>query len=158
MHFEHCMDRAGPILLRICTRLARDRELAHEALQEAMVRIWQKSHLYDPAKGTAIGWMVAVTRNCTFNMIDQREHMPLDDELLRTFEQPGVRDIDIATDISRCLAALSENYRESIVMIYHFGLSYEELATRMSVPVNTVKTWIHRSVEQLRLCLDNETG
>jgi RNA polymerase sigma-70 factor, ECF subfamily len=156
--FRALHDRAGPILLRVCTRLARDRELAHEALQEAMVRIWQKSHLFDPAKGTAIGWMVTVTRNCVFNMIDHRGHVPLDDELLRTLEQPGAPDVDIAVDISRCLAALSEKYRESIIMIYHFGLSYEELASRMSVPVNTVKTWIHRSVEQLRLCLNNETG
>ncbi len=67
-------------------------------------------------------------------------------------------DVGIASDISRCLAKLSEKYRECIVLVYYFGLSYEQLATRMSVPVNTVKTWIHRSVEQLRLCLNNETG
>jgi Sigma-70, region 4 len=106
---------------------------------------------------TALGWMVAVTRNCMFNMIDQRDHVPLDDELVQTLEQPAVPDVGIASDISRCLAKLSEKYRECIVLVYHFGLSYEELASRMSVPVNTVKTWIHRSVEQLRLCLNDET-
>jgi len=156
--FRALYDRAGPILLRVCTRLARDRELGHDALHEAMVRIWQKSHLFDPAKGTAIGWMVAVSRNCTFNAIDQRDRVPLDDKLLQTLEQPGMPDVDIAMDISRCLAALSEKHRESILMAYHFGLTYEELASRMSVPVNTMKTWIHRSVQQLRLCLNNETG
>jgi RNA polymerase sigma-70 factor (ECF subfamily) len=155
--FRALHDRVAPILFRVCVRLARDRALAEEALQEAMVRIWQKSHLFDPAKGTALGWMVAVTRNCMFNMIDQRDHVPLDDELVQTLEQPAVPDVGIASDISRCLAKLSEKYRECIVLVYHFGLSYEELASRMSVPVNTVKTWIHRSVEQLRLCLNDET-
>ena len=94
-----------------------------------MVRIWQKSHLFDPAKGTALGWMVAVTRNCMFNVIDQRDHVPLDDELVQTLEQPAVPDVGIASDISRCLAKLSEKYRECIVLVYHFGLSYEELAS-----------------------------
>jgi RNA polymerase sigma-70 factor (ECF subfamily) len=155
--FRALHDRAGPILFRVCTRLARDRELAREALQEAMVRIWQKSHLFDPAKGTALGWMVTVTRNCMFNMIDQHAHAPLDDELVQTLEQSAVPDVGIATDLSRCLEALSEKYRECVVLIYHFGLSYEEMASRMNVPLNTVKTWIHRSVEQLRLCLNNET-
>src|SRR5271170_7278716 len=104
--FRALHDRVGPILLRVCARLTRDHELACEALQEAMVRIWQKSHLFDPAKGAALGWMVAVTRNCMFNMIDQRDHVPLDDELVQTLEQPAVPDVGIASDISRCLAKL----------------------------------------------------
>ena len=152
--FRALHDRVTPILFRVCTRLARDRELAHEGLQEVMVRIWQKSHLFDPTKGTALGWMVTVTRNCMFNMIDQRAHLSLDDELVQSLEQPAVTDAGTAMDISRCLVALSEKYRECVVLIYHFGLSYEEMASRMRVPVNTVKTWVHRSVEQLRLCLD----
>jgi RNA polymerase sigma-70 factor, ECF subfamily len=152
--FRALHDRAGPKLFKVCARLARDRALTEEALQEAMVRIWQKSHLFDPAKGTALGWMIAVTRNCVFNLIDQRDHVPLDEELVQTLEQPAVPNVGIAADISRCLAALSEKYRQCIILVYHFGLSYEELASRMSVPVNTVKTWIHRSVIQLRLCLE----
>ena len=87
-------------------------------------------------------------------MIDKHGHLPLDDELVQTLEQVAGTDAGAAIDLSRCLDALSEKYRQCIVLIYHFGLSYEEMATRMSVPVNTVKTWVHRSVEQLRLCLE----
>lgn len=152
--FRALYDRLGPLLLRVCIRLARDRELAHEALQEAMVRIWQKSHLFDPSRGTALSWMIAVVRNCAFSMIDQRAHVPLDDETVQTLEQTGLPDVAAAIDIRRCLAALSENHRQCIILAYHFGLSYEELAERMAVPVNTVKTWIHRSVRQLKLCLE----
>ncbi len=152
--FRALHDRAGPILFRICVRLARDRELAHEALQESLFRIWQKAHLFDPSKGTALGWMVTVARNCVFNMIDQRVHLPLDEEMIKTLEQPGTPNPGATTDIARCLAALSEKYRECILLVYHFGFSYEELADRMTAPVNTVKTWIHRSVKQLKLCLE----
>jgi len=152
--FRALHDRVGPILLGVCMRLARDRDLGHDALQEAMVRIWQNSHLFDPAKGTALGWMVAVTRNCAFNMIDKHGHLPLDDELVQTLEQGAETGAGAAIDLSRCLDALSEKYRQCILLIYHFGLSYEELANRMGVPVNTVKTWVRRAVQQLRLCLE----
>ena len=152
--FRALYDRVAPLLLGVCTRLACDRELAHEALQEAMVRIWQKSHLFDPSKGTALGWMVAITRNCMFNMIDHRPHSPIDDALVQTLEQPGLPDVGAATDILRCLGLLSDNHRRCIILAYHYGLSYEELAKQMAVPVNTVKTWIHRSVRQLKLCLE----
>ena len=41
----------------------RDRDAAEDAFQEAMLRIWQKSYLYEPAKGGAMNWMVTVTRS-----------------------------------------------------------------------------------------------
>jgi hypothetical protein len=58
-----------------------------------MRRTRARDALFDPAKGTALGWMVAVTRNCMFNMIDQHDHVPLDDELVQTLEQPAVPDV-----------------------------------------------------------------
>ena len=152
--FRALYDKAGPVLMRVCSRLARDQELSREALQEAMFRIWQKSHLFDSSKGTALSWMVAVVRNCTFNTIGARAHIPLDDETAQACAPTSLSDVAAAVDITRCLAALSENRRQCIILAYHFGLSYEELSERMTVPVNTVKTWIHRAVRQLRLCLE----
>jgi RNA polymerase sigma factor (sigma-70 family) len=152
--FRALHDRVGPMLLGVCMRLTRDRDLGHDALQEAMVRIWQKSHYFDPAKGTALGSMVTVTRNCAFNMIEKRGHLPLDDELVQTLGQGPAIGAGAAIDLSRCLNALSEKHRQCILLIYHFGLSYEELADRMAAPVNTVKTWVRRGIQELRLCLE----
>ena len=152
--FRALHHRVGPILLGVCMRLTRDRDLGHDALQEAMVRIWQKSHYFDPAKGTALGWMVTVTRNCAFNMIEKHGHLPLDDELVQTLEQGAEIGAGAAIDLSRCLDALSEKHRQCILLIYHFGLSYEELADRMGAPVNTAKTWVRRAIQELRLCLE----
>ncbi len=67
--FRALYDKSGPILFAICMRLMRDRELAQDALQEAMTRIWQKAHLFDASKGNAIAWMAVVTRNCALSRI-----------------------------------------------------------------------------------------
>ena len=38
-------------------------------------------------------------------------------------------------------------------MIYRDGLSYEELAAHLQVPVGTAKTWVHRAIGRLEQCL-----
>ncbi len=40
-----------------------------------------------------------------------------------------------------------------VLLAYYSGLSRDELAQRFSHPVNTIKTWLHRSLTQLRKCL-----
>src|SRR3954463_1665055 len=60
--FRGLYEQAGPTLFGICSRILRDRSAAEDAFQEAMLRIWQKSYLYDPAKGGALNWMVTVVR------------------------------------------------------------------------------------------------
>src|SRR3954454_20684311 len=65
----------------------------------------------------------------------------------------AVRRPGLAPDLRRCLGLLEQNYRQSVFLAYYYGLSYEELAEHSSVPVGTIKTWIHRAVEKLQLCL-----
>ena len=40
-----------------------------------------------------------------------------------------------------------------VLLAYYTGLSRDELAQRFRHPVNTIKTWLHRSLAQLRKCL-----
>jgi RNA polymerase sigma-70 factor, ECF subfamily len=63
------------------------------------------------------------------------------------------RDPTLAPDLRRCLGLLEQNYRQSVLLAYYYGLSYEELAEHSAVPVGTIKTWIHRAVEKLQRCL-----
>jgi RNA polymerase sigma-70 factor (ECF subfamily) len=52
-----------------------------------------------------------------------------------------------------CLRALDEEKREAVLLAYYHGLSREALARRFGRPVPTIKTWLHRSLAQLRDCL-----
>jgi RNA polymerase sigma-70 factor (ECF subfamily) len=66
-------------------------------------------------------------------------------------QSPG--DPSLAPDLRKCLGILEQNYRQSVLLAYYYGLSYEELAEHSAVPIGTIKTWIHRAVEKLQLCL-----
>ena len=54
-----------------------------------------------------------------------------------------------------CLDELEESPRRAVLLAYLYGLSREELAVNLAVPVGTVKSWIRRSLDRLRRCLDS---
>jgi RNA polymerase sigma factor (sigma-70 family) len=56
--------------------------------------------------------------------------------------------------LRRCLGTIDETARECVLLAYYEGYSREELARRFDCPVNTIKTWLHRSLATLRDCLD----
>jgi len=53
----------------------------------------------------------------------------------------------------KCLQALDEEKRAVVLLAYYRGFSREALAKRFGRPVPTIKTWLHRSLAQLRDCL-----
>jgi RNA polymerase sigma-70 factor, ECF subfamily len=148
---------AGPKLFGICKRLTRDSEAAQDALQDVMIRIWEKSHLFDRTKGEAMGWMSTLARNVVLNRLASRpaaalsmsnEEIAVAVESIATRQDPG-----LALDLRSCLQKLEQRYRKCVILAYHYGLSYEELAAQKDVPLGTIKTWIHRAIGQLHICL-----
>lgn len=155
--FRNLYRDVGPKLFSICKRLMRDHDAAQDALQDVMVRIWEKSPLFDRAKGDAMGWMLALARNVVFNRLSEKPAAALslsDEEVATVVERLSVgSDPSLGQDLRRCLGGLKEEHRRCVVMAYHYGLSYEELSALAAVPLGTVKSWIHRAIGQLQICL-----
>jgi RNA polymerase sigma-70 factor, ECF subfamily len=154
--FRTLYDKSAPVLFAICVRLMRDRDLAQDVFQEAMTRIWRKAHLFDASKGNAIAWMAVVTRNCALSRLAAAlpPSFSLDEGgVLAAVEARPSGDPVIAADVRQCLKQLNEKYRKCVTLIYLHGLSYEELATQMDAPLGSVKSWVHRAVRELALCM-----
>jgi RNA polymerase sigma-70 factor (ECF subfamily) len=154
--FRTLYDKSAPVLFAICVRLMRDRDLAQDMLQEATTRIWRKAHLFDASKGNAMTWMAVVTRNCALSRLAAAPppSFSLDESgVLAAVEAGASDDPVIAADVRRCLKKLNEKYRKCVTLIYLHGLSYEELATQMDAPAGSVKSWVHRAVRELALCM-----
>lgn len=155
--FRDLYNAVGPRLFSICKRLLRDHDAAQDAFQDVMVRIWEKSPLFDRAKGEPMPWMVALARSVIFNRLARKPVPALslsDDEVAAVVDRvSAAADPSLGQDLRRCLGALKEEYRRCVVMAYHYGLTYEELSAVSAVPLGTVKTWIHRAIGQLQTCL-----
>ena len=158
--FHSLYERTSARLFAICLRLARERTLAEDFLQEAYTRIWERAPQFDATRGSALAWMVAVTRNHAIDVIRQRgRETPLPDDFeidVPASATSAGAETNIDFDIvSRCLAALDDGPRRAIVSAYRDGLSYAELSDLLGVPIGTVKTWVHRGIAKLRRSLDN---
>jgi len=158
--FRALYERTSGRLFAICLRIARDRTLAEDFLQEAFTRIWERANQFDHMRGSALAWMVAVTRNHAIDVVRQRRRetaLPDDFEI----DVPASATTDSAETsidldaVSRGLATLDDGPRRAIVSAYRDGLSYVELSVLLGVPVGTVKTWVHRGIAKLRTILDN---
>jgi RNA polymerase sigma-70 factor (ECF subfamily) len=144
------------VVARILTR----GDVAADVLQEAYVRIWEKAGDFDPVKGSPLAWMATIARNRALDEVRRVRPVSLEDQP-EGFE-PAAEEIDpLATRerseglaaLVNCLKALDEEKRGVVLLAYYRGLSREALAKRFGRPVPTIKTWLHRSLAQLRDCL-----
>ena len=146
------------VVARILTR----GDVAADVLQEAYVRIWEKAGEFDPLKGSPLAWMATIARNRALDEVRRVRPLSLEDQP-EGFE-PAAEEIDPLAARERseglmalvdCLKALDEEKRAVVLLAYYRGLSREALAKRFGRPVPTIKTWLHRSLAQLKDCLSS---
>jgi RNA polymerase sigma-70 factor, ECF subfamily len=146
-------------LFGIALRIMRRRELAEEVLQESFITVWERAKDYDPARGSAIGWLIIIVRHCAIDHLRRSAARPesrsVPEESLLALVLPGSTDIrDELRALQRCLDELDAEPRRAVLLAYCYGLTRDELATRLAVPVGTVKSWLRRSLDRLKRCLE----
>lgn len=147
-------------LFGVCLRVLADRAEAEEALQEVFVKIWTKADRFAVSDLSPISWLVAVARNHSIDRLRARRERLADiDSALEVPDgKPGPEAQAIATGermrIHDCLEELDGNRAAAVRGAYLNGDSYAELAGRFSVPLNTMRTWLRRSLLSLRECLE----
>jgi RNA polymerase sigma-70 factor (ECF subfamily) len=147
-------------LLGIILRIVKRRELAEEILQEVYVTVWQKAAEFDASRASPITWLAAIARNRALDLMRKATPVSIEDmpevlDLASNEEHPLdaiARSQDLAR-LMRCLDGLEPERRDIVLLAYREGLSREQLAERFGRPVPTIKTWLHRSLVQLRHCL-----
>ncbi len=151
-------------LFGLCLRILRDRAQAEDALQDVYVKIWQRAGTYQPGRVRPMTWLITVARN---HAIDQARKSrsgvagkaDADDTVIDRLEtpEPGPAEHLLRKDernqIDTCLGELSEERAEAVRRAYLEGATYAELAAHFAVPLNTMRTWLRRSLQTLRACL-----
>lgn len=152
--------RTSAKLYGICLRLLGNEADAQDALQEAYVTVWQKASRFDAAKASPITWLSVLARNKAIDRLRQR---PMQGEMLAeaaTVPDTGLSALELVEQaqesdrLSRCLDELEERARTMIRAAFLDGATYSQLATRESVPLGTMKSWIRRGLLRLRGCLE----
>ena len=153
--------QTSPRLMAVLLRLLRRRELAEDVLHDVYLRVWDRAGTYDPKRGSATGWLLAITRNVALDHCRQRRHQVVGAgeclDLTDGASQPDPAALADASAAARalhaCLERLEAEPRRCLTLAYYEGLTYDELARRLDRPVGTVKSWVRRSLGRLRQCL-----
>lgn len=158
--FDALYAAMSPKLFGVLLRLLRQRSEAEDALQEAFIRIWTRADRFTPGRMPAEAWLVTVTRNLAIDRLRARkpESREIDEARAIPDETPGPRQrLEQADDRRRlegCLEELDAARADAVVSAYIEGYTYQELAERHSVPLNTMRTWLRRSLMKLKECLE----
>lgn len=160
--FDRLYALTAPKLFGVSMRILKDRARAEDAVQEVFIRIWQRAASYRQGQQAPMAWLVAIARNHAIDVIRATRggHEDIEDQLTLASDEPDPEQVALAAGdrelIGECLEQLEERRAEAVVAAYVEGYSYQELADRFAIPLNTMRTWLRRSLISLRECLDGQ--
>ena len=149
-------------LYGVVWRILPARDRAEDVLQDVYVTVWRKAGSFDPTRASPITWLVAIARNRAIDRlrssaVSRRSDPSESAEDVRD-DAPAALDLVVAAEqqerLKTCLGELEERHSAVIRSAFLDGVTYEQLAQRMEVPLGTMKSWIRRGLMKLRTCLE----
>ena len=151
---------AGPVL-GLVRRILRDPAQSEEVAQEVLIEVWRCAARFDPRKGSAMSWIMTLAHRRAVDRVRSaqastdrehraavRDHSPAFDEVSEQVERRLERE-----QVRRCLGSLTELQRESVLLAYYRGCTYQETADLLGAALGTVKTRLRDGLIRLRDCL-----
>ena len=152
-------------------RMVRDRELAEDLAQETFVKALNAIDSYRPEFKFS-SWIFKIANNAAIDHLRRREldtlsldgspHAETPEAMQATALQIGARQEspldaveakELGGAIEAAIGGLRPEYRSCILLRHVEGRAYEEIAEILDLPLGTVKTYIHRARNELRLAL-----
>lgn len=153
-------ERFSPVLYGMALKMLRDENESEDVLQETFIHLWKKAALYDSRLSSPSTWAVMILRNKAIDRLRSRQRadkfaaraakvwdgLPDYDEI--SAEQPLLRERRVM--VRTALMGLSSERRQVVELAFFSGLTHEEIAQRLGIPLGTIKTRIRRALIELR--------
>jgi RNA polymerase sigma-70 factor (ECF subfamily) len=139
----------------LAVRVARDRDLAADIVQDTFIAVWCNSAAFDAEKGSAMTWVLTITHRKAVDVVrrEERRRPPSRDQEHPRSSEPWVESgwLDHQrSEVRRVFASLRRTHREILALAYFGGLSQSEIAARLSIPIGTVKSRTRAALDELR--------
>ena len=156
-------------LLRYLIYLTGNRATAEDLFQETWLRVLERGRQYD-GKHNFSTWLFTIARNLVIDLSRRRKLESLDSQAkddetpleIPDQSQPSAIDVvarrELSERIMASLAGIPADYRETMVLRFHEGLTLEEIAAVTRAPVGTVKSRLYRGMNALMPYLKGVRG
>ncbi len=147
---DRLFESLRPELLRFAWWLARDRAVAEDVVQEAMLRAWRsRSSLKDPA--AARGWLLTIVRREHARLYERKRLEITDlDEVIAAEDPQLAAESDELVGLRLAITQLPDEYRVPLVMQVLGGFTTEEIARELTLSTAAVLTRLFRARNRLR--------
>jgi len=171
--FRELVRRYERPVFSLLYRMVRDRALAEDLAQETFIKVLNGIKSYNPQFKFS-SWIFKIANNAAIDHLRKRDldtlsldgspHATTPEEMSATALQLGdrgesplqeVEARELGSAIERAIAKLRPEYRACILLRHVEGHSYEEIARILDLPLGTVKTYIHRGRNELRVYLED---
>jgi len=151
--FDHFAPRVKAYLLRLGASPA----LAEDLAQEALLSLWRKAHLFDPAKASAATWLFTIARNLRIDVIRRERRPELSSEDFMPESEPMADDgLAQADDEVRLRAALKDLPADQIQVVelsFFADKPHSQIAAELDIPLGTVKSRLGLAMARLKRIL-----
>lgn len=158
--FERLYSATRAKLYGVLLRILGTAELADDVMQETFLKVWKMAGKFDPTIASPITWMVAIARNRAIDIVRKRADMSVEDSpeamAVAAETPPPLARREMTEELRRllsCLGKLDSEKQRIVLLAYYSGWSREQLAQKLDIPVNTIKTWLRRSLLEIRECM-----
>lgn len=127
---------------------------AEEVVQDVMLTLWNKAHMFDPSRAQVSAWVYQIARNRQIDK-QRRENRPVPEELAEAPEHDVDASAALAMDqeaerLRGALSRLRPEQREMIQKAYLGELTHQEIQEQTGLPLGTIKSRIRLGLERLR--------
>ncbi|WP_235543255.1 ECF RNA polymerase sigma factor SigK [Phycicoccus sp. Soil803] len=156
--FAQLYDAVAARIYGLVLRVVRDPAQSQEVAQEALLDIWRTSARFDPARGSAVSWMLTIAHRKAVDRVrsaqasTDREDTYGSRNQERTYDETAEtveRRLD-AQRVRSALDSLTETQRSAVELAYLGGYTHTEVASLLGVPLGTAKTRIRDGLIRLR--------
>jgi RNA polymerase sigma-70 factor (ECF subfamily) len=151
--FEEVFHRHSAAIKSVAMRVLRDSALAEDVLQETLTGFWSTPDRFRADHGSLRSFLMTIAHRRAVDMVRsevaraRREQRPPDVDHTSVEDEALTR--TVSDTVRRALADLPRGEREAIGMAYLEGMSYVEVARRLSEPEGTVKSRIRSGMRRL---------
>lgn len=159
--FEALFREFSPRIRAYLLKMTRDAQAAEDLMQETMLAIWRKAGQFDPSRGHASAWIYTIARNIWIDAW-RRQRRPAfdpDDPALVADPEPDapkrMEDKESSAALHAALKNLPQEQVELIKLSFFDEASHSTIATRLGLPIGTVKSRIRLAFGRLRTALED---